>query len=117
MLDAVNAAIARLRERQNTRRVLLLISESRDRGSETPLEDGAVAAQTAGIAIYALTYSAFKAAFTSKEPVSRPRRPFKAKLPSDETGSPNGMPPAKYNPWPKRLPPEQQVDVLGGMAN
>lgn len=116
MLDAVNAAIGRLRERQNERRVLLLISESRDRGSETSLQDSIVAAQTAGVAIYSLTYSAFKTAFTSKQPVSRPRRPLKPKLPSDETGSPNGMPPGKYNPWPKHLPPEQQIDVLGGIG-
>src|SRR6185369_9709693 len=116
MLDAASAAIGRLTGQQNVRRVLLLISESRDRGSETPLQDVTMAAQTAGVAIYALTYSAFKTAFTSKEPVSRPRRPLKARLPSDETGSPNGMPPGRYNPWPKHLPPEQQVDVLGGIG-
>jgi len=26
------------------------------------------------------------------------------------------MPPGKYNPWPKHLPPEQQADVLGGLG-
>ena len=116
MLDAVHEAIERLRGRSNARRVLLLISESRDRGSETTLEAATVAAQTAGVAIYAMTYSALKTAFTSKLPVSRPRRPLKPRLPSDEVGSSNGMPPGKYNPWPKKLPPEQQVDVLGAIG-
>jgi VWFA-related protein len=116
MLDAVNSGIARLRERQNERRVLLLISESRDRGSETSLQDVTFAAQTAGVAIYALTYSAIKTAFTSKAPVSGPRRPIKPKLPSDESGSPNGRPPGKYNPYPKHLPPEQQIDALGAIG-
>lgn len=116
MLDAVHEAIERLRAVPNVRRVLLLISESRDRGSETTLEAATVAAQTAGVAIYALNYSALKTAFTSKLPVSAPRRPLKPRLPSDEGGSPNGMPPGKFNPWPKHLPPEQQVDVLGAIG-
>jgi VWFA-related protein len=116
MLDAIGQAIEHLRKRPNDRRVLLLISESRDRGSETSLEAATVAAQTAGVTIYYLTYSALKTAMTSKVPVARPRRPLKPRLPSDQTGSSNGMPPGKYNPWPKKPPPEQQVDVLGGIG-
>src|SRR5262249_14869253 len=38
MLDAAQEAIERLRKRASVRRVLLLISESRDRGSETAPE-------------------------------------------------------------------------------
>jgi VWFA-related protein len=116
MLDAVHEAIERLRARQNVRRVLLLISESRDRGSETTLEAAIVAAQSEGVAIYAATYSALKTAFTSKLPVSRPRRALKPKMPGDEMGTVNGRPPGKYNPYPKRLPPEQQVDLLGAIG-
>jgi VWFA-related protein len=116
LLDAVHQAIERLRKRPNERRVLLLISESRDRGSETTLDAATVAAQAAGVAVYALTYSAFKTAMTSKVPVAAPRRPLKPRLPSDQIGSSNGMPPGKYNPWPKKPPPEQQVDVLGGVG-
>jgi len=44
MLDAVDESIQRLRQHSNSRRVLLLISESRDRGSETALDQVAVAA-------------------------------------------------------------------------
>jgi len=116
MLDAVQSAVEHLRKRANARRVLLLISESRDRGSETALDVVTVAAQSAGVSVYAATYSAFKTAFTSKTPVSHPRRPLKPKTPNDETGTVNGNPPGPYNPYPKIPPPEQQVDVLGGIG-
>ena len=120
MLDAVHESIERLQQHPNSRRVLLLISESRDRGSDTPLEQVAVAAQTAGVTVYAATYSAFKTAFTSKssptvEPLSHNRPP----MPGDENNTvsggapkcgPQGCPDA---PLP---PPEQRIDVLGGMG-
>jgi len=51
LLDAVHEAIERLRAAPPARRVLLLISESRDRGSETTLEAATMAAQAAGVAI------------------------------------------------------------------
>jgi VWFA-related protein len=116
MLDAVQSAVEHLRRRPNARRVLLLISESRDRGSEAALDVVITAAQSQGVTVYAATYSAFKAAFTSKAPVSQPRRPLKPKTPNDETGNVNGNPPGLHNPWPKIPPPEQQVDVLGGIG-
>ena len=116
LLDAVHEAIERLRAAPPARRVLLLISESRDRGSETTLEAATVEAQAAGVAIYALNYSALKTAFTSKLPVAGARRALKPKTPQDALGWVNGMPPGKYNPWPKRLPPEQQVDAVGAIG-
>jgi VWFA-related protein len=116
LLDAVHESIERLRAIPTARRVLLLISESRDRGSETTLEAATVEAQAAGVAIYALNYSALKTAFTSKLPVAGARRPLKPKMPEDVMGWVNGMPPGKMNPWPKRLPPEQQVDALGAVG-
>jgi VWFA-related protein len=116
MLDAVQSAVEHLRRRPNARRVLLLISESRDRGSETALEVAIAAAQSAGVTVYAATYSALKTAFTSKLPVSQPRRPLKPKTPNDAWGSVNPFPPGKYNPWPRIPPPEQQVDALGGIG-
>jgi VWFA-related protein len=116
LLDAVHESIERLRAIPSARRVLLLISESRDRGSETTLDAATMAAQAAGVAIYALNYSALKTAFTSKLPVSGPRRALKPKMPEDFLGWVNGMPPGKNNPWPKRLPPEQHVDVMGAVG-
>jgi VWFA-related protein len=116
MLDAVQSAVEHLRRQPNARRVLLLISESRDRGSETALDAVIAAAQSAGVTVYCATYSAFKTAFTSKAPVSRPKQPLKPKTPNDATGNVNGNPPGRFNPWPKIPPPEQQVDVLGGIG-
>lgn len=116
MLDAVQSAVEHLRRVPNARRVLLLISESRDRGSETALDAVTAAAQTAGVTIYAATYSPFKTAFTSKAPVSHPRRPLKPKTPNDNLGTVNAAPPGKNNPWPKIPPPEQQVDAIGGVG-
>ena len=75
-----------------------------------------MAAQAAGVAIYALNYSALKTAFTSKLPVAGGRRALKPKMPEDVLGWVNGNPPGKFNPWPKRLPPEQQIDVMGAVG-
>jgi VWFA-related protein len=116
MLDAVQSAVEHLRRQPSARRVLLVISESRDRGSEAALDVVTAAAQSDGVTVYAATYSAFKTAFTSKAPVSEPRRPLKPKTPNDATGNVNGNPPGLHNPWPKIPPPEQQVDVLGGIG-
>ncbi len=113
MLDAVQSAVDRLRNIANSRRVLLLISESRDRGSETALEAATVAAQSAGVTVYAATYSALKTAFTSKLPVTGPRRPLKPKTPNDQMGTYSGRPPSKHDP--RTLPPEQQVDAIGAI--
>jgi VWFA-related protein len=114
MLDATNSAVEHLRRRPDARRVLLLISESRDRGSETELESVAVAAQSAGVTVYAATYSAFKTAFTSKAPAGQPRRPDRPKTPNDAMGTLDGEPP---NPWnPKVPPPEHRVDILAGIG-
>ncbi len=114
MLDAVNAAIQHLRKHPNARRVLLLISESRDRASETAVESVAIEAQSAGVTVYAATYSALKTAFTSKRPVSESRLLQRPKAPIDEMGSVNGAPPTKSNP--KIAPPEQRLDLLGGIG-
>ena len=48
------------------RRVLLLVSESRDRGSESDLALVTADAQSAGVTVYAATYSALKTGFTSR---------------------------------------------------
>ena len=113
MLDAVQAAVAYLSARPNGRRVLLLISESRDRGSETDLDVATIAAQSAGVTVYAATYSAFKTAFTSKSPVSAPT-PRKDRVENSPIPTPNGNPPSRTNP--SIPPPEQRVDILAGIG-
>jgi hypothetical protein len=93
MLDAVSEAVERLRKRPNSRRVLLLVSESRDRGSETSLEQALMAVQTAGITVYAANYSAFRTAFTTKSSATgEPRMPTRPQRPSEETGTATGGP-------------------------
>ncbi|HWB99524.1 MAG TPA: VWA domain-containing protein [Bryobacteraceae bacterium] len=113
MLDAVDAAIDHLSKRANSRRVLLLISESRDRNSETTLEAATVRAQAADVTIYAATYSALKAAFTSKRRLSEPGRVQTPKTPAQQMGTVNGAPPSKFNP--KIMPREQSVDIIAGV--
>jgi VWFA-related protein len=105
MLDAAQQAIDRLRRRPKVRRVLLLISESRDRGSESDLESVVMAAQTAGVTIYAMTYSAFTTAFTTRSAVRHPKQP---RLPSKNPVSIKGEVP---------IPPaDQRMDILGGFS-
>lgn len=110
MIDAVYEATQRLRRRQNTRRVLLLVSESRDRGSETDLQSAVLAAEAAGVSIYPVTYSAFRTAFTAK-PSDVERRP-----------EPKGAPTPAKDPQSPRArdrivpPPEQRVDLMAGLG-
>ncbi len=114
MLDAVHAAVARLRESPNARRVVLLISESRDRGSESDLETVTAAAQAAGVAVYAATYSSFKTAFTSKSPIAGPEKAKRPSRPTEEMGTMDGNPPSMSNP--RLPPPEQRVDIISGIG-
>lgn len=102
MLDAASQAIARLRQRK-ARRVLLLISESRDRGSETGLDTLLLDAQKAGVTVYAATYSAFKTGFTQKSTAPAPRRRGPAN-PNVTPGDPN------------YVPLEGRMDILGGLV-
>jgi VWFA-related protein len=70
--DAVLEATRRLRalDQQtpgvNRRRVVLLIGESRDRGSRAKLEEAVTAAQAANVMVYPITYSAFATAWTTR---------------------------------------------------
>ncbi len=114
MLDAAHQAIDRLRKQPNARRVLLLISESRNRGSATDLEAVTKAAQSADVTIYALTYSAVKTAFTSKSPLSRQSHTKSPQTTpeSEVMRTANGAPPSQHNPVsPKLVPEGQSVDV------
>ena len=107
MLDAVHEAVKKLRERENARRVLLLVSESRDRDSESDLQSAVAAAQAAGVTVYAATYSALKSAFTSdsRDAGLAPKRP-----PAER--DPNAIP--GRDPVPK--PVEQRVDIIAGVG-
>lgn len=109
MLDAVHEAVEHLLKRPNFRRVLLLISESRDRGSERTLEAVLITTQAAGVTVYAATYSATKTAFTTR--TSEKDRPPESKIPRDSRTGPITPQGRVITPT-----PEQQLDILGGIG-
>ena len=109
MLDAAMEAIEKLKQRPRSRRVLLLISETRDRGSEAALEAVTVAAQTASVTVYGAPYSAFMTAFTERSRTNSERdNPQAPRKPTANPESPEGR---ERVPVP---PPSQRVDILGG---
>jgi VWFA-related protein len=66
MNDAVLEAVNMLAARPKFRRVLVLIGESRDRGSQAKLQDALTRAQAANVTIYPVNYSVYKTSFTSR---------------------------------------------------
>lgn len=109
MLDASMESINKLRERPRSRRVLLLISETRDRGSEATIEQVTIAAQTNSVTVYAAPYSAFMTAFTERSRTNSERdNPQAPRKPTANPGDPEGR--ERY-PVP---PTSQRVDILGG---
>jgi VWFA-related protein len=63
MLDAVMEATDRLKDREG-RKILLIVSESRDRGSKAKFAEALEAVERAGIEIFGAHYSAYATAFT-----------------------------------------------------
>ncbi len=110
LLDAAYDAIRHLHRQQTARRILLMISESRDRSSDTNLGTVVLAAQAAQVTVYSATYSAFKTSLLTKS--SRP-----APLPETQ---PEATKPPKLPPRVERMPlpppTEQQVDILAGIG-
>ncbi|HEY1756057.1 MAG TPA: VWA domain-containing protein [Bryobacteraceae bacterium] len=67
MLDAVMEGVKMLQKTpESYRRMMLIIGESRDRGSKTKLDQAVEAAQRASVTMYPLTYSAQATAWTAK---------------------------------------------------
>jgi VWFA-related protein len=67
LIDAVIQGVQMLQTRpENYRRLMLILSESRDRGSKAKTDKAVEAAQRAGVALYPMTYSAQKTAWTEK---------------------------------------------------
>ncbi len=76
LIDAVAKGVEMLQTRpENYRRVMLILGESRDRGSKTKLDKAIEAAQRAGVEIYPITYSAQATAWTAK-PEDNPPLPM-----------------------------------------
>src|SRR5262249_40856644 len=67
LVDAVIEGVHLLEPRpENYRRIMLILGESRDRGSKAKLDKAVEAAQRAGVALYPITYSAQKTAWIAK---------------------------------------------------
>lgn len=66
MNDAVVEATRMLAARPGFRRILVLIGETRDRGSEARLQEAISKAQAANVTIYPVSYSVYATSFTSR---------------------------------------------------
>ena len=105
MIDAVAEAVRMLAARPpNRRRVLLLIGESRDRGSKTKLEEAVTLTQRENVAVYALTYSAMAIAFTARAGTTPEGE---SECGNCATGPPVAFPTLPFNPV-----QGQSVDLL-----
>ena len=88
VIDAVDKSIRMLTKRSpDRRRVLLLIAEKRDKGSELRLREALTQAQFANVSIYSLDISTVVAALTDK---GMPPRP--PSIPPEATHLPGGYP-------------------------
>jgi VWFA-related protein len=75
MIDAAAEGIKMLETRpENSRRIMLILSESRDRGSKTKLPAVIEQAQRAGVLIYPMTYSTQATPWTAR-PEDNPNMP------------------------------------------
>lgn len=73
LLDAVNAAAGMLAARPaNRRRIVVLLSEARDRGSKTKLAQAIEHIERSGATVYPLTFSAYLTPWTAKPEDSPP---------------------------------------------
>lgn len=66
MNDTVLKAVKMLADRTKFRRVLVVIGESRDRGSQAKLEEAVTKAQAASVTVYPVNYSVYKTSYTSR---------------------------------------------------
>jgi VWFA-related protein len=75
MIDAASESVKMLETRpESSRRILLILSESRDRGSKLKLPQVIEQAQRAGVLIYPVTYSAHATPWTAR-PEDNPNMP------------------------------------------
>jgi VWFA-related protein len=90
MLDAV-ASVARHLQQRSGRRILLLLSESHDRGSETTTQQAFEAVERLDIEVFAAHYSAFAISLTAK-PKDLPDLSAQPELPDYPLDKPNPAP-------------------------
>ncbi len=82
MIDAVDRAVFMLRDRpRSRRRIVLLVSETRDKASEGKLKDALIAAQLANVTVYTVNISQLVTRLTEHP----------------QPGRPDPLPPSAYN--------------------
>jgi len=99
-IDALSDATRMLSRRpKDRRRIILLISETRDKGSEGKLRDLLLLAEVNNVMVYTINMSRFINTLTAKTPVPRPSPiPVEARrMPNGQTATPNDM--LQYNGW------------------
>jgi len=92
MIDAVEEGVRQLRSRpQNRRRVVLLISETRDKSSEARLRETLIAVQLANVNVYTVDISRAVTSIMAHADPGRPdnRPPAMTPLPSGVPATPN----------------------------
>lgn len=97
-IDAVNAAVRMLARRpKDHRRILMLISETRDKGSEGRLRDTLLLAEVNNVMTYTINMSRLINTLMAKTPVPRPSPipPEARRLPNGSIATPNDM--MQYN--------------------
>jgi VWFA-related protein len=100
VVDAADAGIRMLKNRpRERRRVLLLIAEKRDKGSELRLREALTQAQFANVAVYSLDISTIVAALTDKgmPPRPPPIPPEAIYMPGGGTATPTTVDQNYYN--------------------
>jgi VWFA-related protein len=103
MIDAVIESVRKLRSRPaNRRRILMLISETRDKGSEGKVRDALMDIQMNNVSVYSVDISRMMAGLTSRPPDPRP----------------DTLPPAMY-PVPTQVPatPTTVMQTTGGQGS
>jgi VWFA-related protein len=65
-MNAVLEAVKMFADRPKFRRVLVVLGESRDRGSQAKLQEAITRAQAANVTVYPVNYSVYKNSFTSR---------------------------------------------------
>jgi VWFA-related protein len=108
MLDAMRQALRMLEKRPaGRRRIILMIAEKRDRGSEARLTDVMAQVQRLNAAVYWVTYSPFMQPFTVKNKVAEDLKPI-----AERRGYPDrDETPVPYDPGPGGL-----IYALGELA-
>jgi len=94
MLDAISS-VARHMQQRPGRKILLLISESRDRGSETTMQQALEAVERQDIEVFAAHYSAFATSLSAK-PKDLPDLSSEPELPDEPTQKPNPSPSVNF---------------------